>query len=98
MLKQVDKVNFRIVKPLGTLSYNGNITTELNVISYNNYKPKLDLRKWEQKGENKIMQRGLTLTDAEARELKKNLDAYLEDLDNRIEKKLLEETNEPKEA
>ena len=47
MLKQVDKVNYRIVRPLGVISENGNITTELNLISYNDYKPKLDLRKWE---------------------------------------------------
>ena len=34
MLKQVDKVNYRIVRPLGVISENGNITTELNLISY----------------------------------------------------------------
>lgn len=81
MLKQVEKVNFRIVRPLGVLSENGNETTELNLISYNNYKPKLDLRKWEKKGENKLMKRGLTLTTEEARELKKNLDDYLAHVD-----------------
>lgn len=81
MLKQVEKVNFRIVRPLGVLSENGNETTELNLISYNNYKPKLDLRKWEKKGDNKLMKRGLTLTTEEARELKKNLDDYLAHVD-----------------
>ena len=78
MLKQVDKINYRIVRALGVLSEHDNITTQLNLISYNNYKPKLDLRKWEKKGDNKLLQRGLTLTTDEAKELKKALDTYLE--------------------
>ena len=87
MLKQVEKVNYRIVRPLGVISESGNTTTELNLISYNNYKPKLDLRKWERKGETKIMQRGLTLTTEEARELKKSLDNYLEHVDKLLKEK-----------
>lgn len=87
MLKQVEKVNYRIVRPLGVLSENGNITTELNLISYNNYKPKLDLRKWETKGDTKLLQRGLTLTTEEARNLKKALDEYLEHVDELLEAK-----------
>ena len=87
MLKQVEKVNYRIVRPLGVLSANGNITTELNLISYNNYKPKLDLRKWETKGDTKLLQRGLTLTTEEARELKKALDEYLEHVDELLKEK-----------
>ena len=79
MLKQVEKINYRIVRPLGVLSEKDNVTTELNLISYNNYKPELDLRKWETKEDGtKFLQRGLTLTDAEAKELKKALDDYLE--------------------
>ena len=78
MLKQVNKIDYRIVRALGTLSEKDNITTELNLISYNNYKPKLDLRKWEKKGENKILQRGLTLTDEEATNLFNALKEYLE--------------------
>lgn len=78
MLKQVNKIDYRIVRPLGILSEKDNITTELNLISYNNYKPKLDLRKWEKKGDNKILQRGLTLADEEAKELFNALKEYLE--------------------
>ncbi len=82
MLKQVDKINYRIVRPLGVLSEKDNVTTELNLISYNNYKPKLDLRKWETKEDGtKFLQRGLTLTDVEAKELKKALDDYLEHIE-----------------
>ena len=81
MLKQVSKIDYRIVRPLGILGEKDNITTELNLISYNNYKPKLDLRKWEKKGDNKILQRGLTLTDDEAKNLYNALKDYLEHLE-----------------
>jgi hypothetical protein len=87
MLKKVEKVDYRIVRPLGVLSEKDNITTELNLISYNNYKPKLDLRKWQKKGDTKLLQRGLTLTTEEARELKKALDNYLEHVDQYLEEK-----------
>ena len=82
MLKQVNKIDYRIVRPLGILSEKDNITTELNLISYNNYKPKLDLRKWEKKGDNKILQRGLTLTNEEAKLLYEALKDYLEHLED----------------
>ena len=82
MLKPVDKINYRIVKELGVLSKKENTSTELNLISYNDYKPKLDLRKWETKEDGtKYLQRGLTLTDAEARELYKALENYLASLE-----------------
>ena len=87
MLKQVNKIDYRIVRPLGILSEKDNITTELNLISYNNYKPKLDLRKWEKKGDNKILQRGLTLTDEEAKLLYEALKDYLEHIESSKEEK-----------
>lgn len=87
MLKQVDKINYRIVREIAVLSNNDNITTELNLISYNNYKPKLDLRKWQQKGDNKLLQRGLTLTDEEALTLRDALTSYLDAIANKEEAK-----------
>ena len=87
MSKQVNKIDYRIVRPLGILSEKDNITTELNLISYNNYKPKLDLRKWEKKGDNKILQRGLTLTDEEAKLLYEALKDYLEHIEASKEEK-----------
>lgn len=82
MLKPVDKINYRIVKELGVLSKKDNQSTELNLISYNDYKPKLDLRKWETKEDGtKFLQRGLTLTDAEAKALYKALEPYLQELE-----------------
>lgn len=87
MLKQVDKINYRIVREIAVLSNNDNITTELNLISYNNYKPKLDLRKWQQKGDNKLLQRGLTLTDEEALTLRDALTSYLDAISSKEEAK-----------
>lgn len=87
MLKQVNKIDYRIVRPLSVLSEKDNITTELNLISYNNYKPKLDLRKWEKKGDNKILQRGLTLTDEEAKLLYEALKDYLDHVEAKQENK-----------
>lgn len=87
MLKQVDKINYRIVREIAVLSNNDNITTELNLISYNNYKPKLDLRKWQQKGDNKLLQRGLTLTDEEALTLRDALTSYLDAIASKEEAK-----------
>ena len=70
MLKQVEKINYRIVRPLGVLSEKDNVTTELNLISYNNYKPKLDLRKWETKEDGtKFLQRGLTLKNSKTKKI-----------------------------
>lgn len=87
MLKQVDKINYRVVREIAVLSNNDNITTELNLISYNNYKPKLDLRKWQQKGDNKLLQRGLTLTDEEALTLRDALTSYLDAIASKEEAK-----------
>ena len=81
MLKQVNKIDYRIIRQLGILGEKDNITTELNIISYNNYKPKLDLRKWEKKGDTKLLQRGLTLTDEEAKLLYNALKDYLEHIE-----------------
>lgn len=82
MLKQVDSINYRIVKELGIIGKVDNETTELNLISYNNYKPKLDLRKWRTYEDgSKRLDRGLTLTNEEARKLKDFLEDYLSHLD-----------------
>lgn len=50
---------------------------ELNVVSWNNRTPKIDLRSWRttDSGE-KIPNRGITLTEAEAQELADALNQY----------------------
>ena len=86
MLEQVDTINYRIIKELGIVGQTNYETTELNIITWNNHKPKLDLRKWKlQEDGTKRVNRGLTLTDEEARNLKKHLDAYISYLDTKQE-------------
>lgn len=58
-------MSYKIEKHLNTISSKGAITLELNIISYNGDPAKLDLRRWY----NGQMLKGITLTEAEAREL-----------------------------
>ena len=73
---------YEIKAHIATLSRSesGNITTEVNLISYNDDDPKLDIRKWDvSKGK---MLKGIALTNGEAYKLKKVLEDYftVEDL------------------
>ena len=65
-LKKAKNFNYEVKETLATLSKKDNEITELRVVSYNNYKPKLDLHKWEVAEDSEKMLRGLTLTDEEA--------------------------------
>lgn len=86
MLEQVDTINYRIIKELGIVGQTNYETTELNIITWNNHKPKLDLRKWKlQEDGTKRVNRGLTLTDEEARNLNKYLTTYISYLDAKQE-------------
>lgn len=77
MLKKQEHFNYDVKETLATLSKKDNEITELRVISYNNYKPKLDLHKWElDENDNEKMLRGLTLTDKEAKALLEALQEY----------------------
>lgn len=53
---------YEIKEHIGTISDNGSMTTELNLISYTGAEPKYDLRKWRIKDGEKTMQKGATLT------------------------------------
>ena len=46
-LKKAKNFNYEVKETLATLSKKDNEITELRIVSYNNYKPKLDLHKWE---------------------------------------------------
>ena len=59
--------SYEIKEQLAVLSKDGDNTLEANMISYNGYKPKLDIRKWDRK-ENKLL-RGITLNEDEAKAL-----------------------------
>ena len=59
-------IEFEITERIAVLSDNGNGgTMELNVVSYGEFKPKLDVRRWR----NGQPLKGITLTDDEARAL-----------------------------
>ncbi len=75
-LKKQKKFIYEVKENLATLSKKGNEITELRIISYNHYKPKLDLHKWEITENNEKMLRGLTLTDEEALTLLEALKKY----------------------
>lgn len=67
-------MSYKIEKHLNTISSKGAITLELNIISYNGDPAKLDLRRWY----NGSMLKGVTLTEAEAKELALALVDYIQ--------------------
>lgn len=59
-------VNYQITKHIGKISENRTNWKELNLISYNGFKPKYDLRKWAKDGDgNPIMSKGITMNEEE---------------------------------
>ncbi|SDN23245.1 YdbC family protein [Acetanaerobacterium elongatum] len=67
-------IKYEIVKELGVLAEGRNgWTKELNLVSWNDREPKYDLREWAPDHEK--MAKGITLSNEEAAELKKLLNA-----------------------
>ena len=67
-------IKYEIVEELGVLSENARgWRKELNLVSWNGAQPKYDLRDWAP--EHEKMGKGITLTDAEVKELKALLGA-----------------------
>lgn len=66
-------LEYKIVEHIATISSKGNVTKELNRVSYNGTPAKLDLRAWQQEGRERRMLKGITLTDEEAAALKEAL-------------------------
>lgn len=67
------ELKFNIVEHIATISEGneGEYTLELNIISWNDNEPKLDLRRWKRKQDGtKIAQKGLTLNQFELDALK----------------------------
>lgn len=56
---------YEIVETIAVLSQSGNVTKELNKVSYNGAPPKYDLRSWRRSEEEEQLLKGLTLTDEE---------------------------------
>lgn len=62
-------IKFEIVKELGILSESARgWTKEINLVSWNNYPPKYDLREWDP--EHNKMGKGITLNAEEAKKLR----------------------------
>ena len=72
-----NRFEVRIMEHIATLSESGDYSRELNVVSFNNREPRLDVRVWRQDGNgSKTPLKGLQLTDAEASALCDALKEY----------------------
>lgn len=60
--------NYEVVKNIGVLKTTENVTTEINLISFNGGEPKYDIRKWDKV--NNKMYKGITLSKEEMKILK----------------------------
>lgn len=59
---------YEVLKNIGVLKTSGNVTTEINLISFNGGEPKYDIRKWDKV--NNKMYKGITLSKEEMKILK----------------------------
>ena len=65
---------YQIHKDIITLSINSRYENSLQVISWNDYEPKFDIRRWRIDDEgNRIPTKGISLTPEEMENLKKSL-------------------------
>jgi hypothetical protein len=70
------EVTFKIVESLGAVSQGSKgWNKELNLVSWNEREPKLDIRDWSE--DHQKMGKGVTLTKEEGAKLKELLAAYL---------------------
>lgn len=68
-----------LMEHIAELSRHGNTSKELNIISYNGYQPKYDIRGWKRaEGKEEKLMKGVTLTIEEARALKNALNSRAE--------------------
>ena len=71
-------INYKVLEKIAVIGVIGDhITTELRLVEYGDYKPKLDLRRWRVKDDNEIPLKGLTLDIDEAKALNQALTDYL---------------------
>lgn len=65
------KFMFDLQKHLVTLSDDGKLATELNIIQFSGYEAKYDLRRWRYNSDGeKRMQKGVTMNAEELRKLR----------------------------
>ena len=70
------EITYDVVENIGVIADNGAWETQVNMISWNHAKPKLDIRNWNV--ETNKMSKGISLTESEARELARVLTEYFE--------------------
>ena len=74
----MNQVKTDILEHIATLSEKDGYSREVNIVSFNNRVPLLDIRAWRQDGNgSKTPLKGVRLTDDEARALLDALTAYL---------------------
>ena len=78
---QVAEIKYHIIKNLGVLSESSKgWKKEVNVMSWNDRKAKVDIREWD--GEHQKMGKGITLTKEELKQLREILNIMnIEELD-----------------
>ena len=65
------EITFEITENIAVLSESGNISKELNMVSYNEAKPKYDLRSWKRTEDgSKRPLKGLTMNEEELETLR----------------------------
>ncbi len=75
-MKDKDDFTFRIVRPIGVVGESGRgWKTEVNLVSWNNREPKIDVRAWSP--DHQKMGKGVSFTREEASRLVEILGAYL---------------------
>ncbi len=65
---------FEVTERIAVLGRYGNVTKELNKVSYRGRPAKYDIRSWQYSGEDVTLGKGITLTDDELAALKRALD------------------------
>jgi hypothetical protein len=75
-MEDAKEIKFEIVRKFGVLSENARgWRKELNIVSWNEREPKLDIREWDE--DHSRMGKGVTLTRDEAAKLYEYLGSYL---------------------
>lgn len=66
---------YKIVEDIATVSRSKGYALKLNLISFNDKMPKYDLRRWDERSEDAVMGKGVTMNKEELATLKKLLNS-----------------------
>lgn len=67
--------DYKIVKDIAVIERSKGFALKLNLISYNNKMPKYDLRRWDERGEDAVMSKGITMNHDELVSLRDTLNS-----------------------